>query len=270
MRQNDELLQKIGQVRSKWKAFVWMRGLAWVLGLLVAALAIGIYLATETSVSLSVIRNISLLFAGAMAAAAVWKLILPLRRVPTDTQLAQFVEEKNPGLEQSLVSAIETIHKPKAENGPFNFLLIKDALERTKNVRFGETINKKKFNIFAATNGALVLAILIGLFVASMFMPNSIDKLMAVFDPPTLDEMKLTVTPGSTTVAKGSDVKVNAVITGYDSPRGTIYFMYENSKEWSSAAMDVVPDKQATYQFQSVQSPGTGSLLRRYFRKAVR
>ncbi len=168
MRQNDELLQKIGQVRSKWKAFVWMRGLAWVLGLLVAALAIGIYLATVTSVSLSVIRNISLLFAGAMAAAAVWKLILPLRRVPTDTQLAQFVEEKNPGLEQSLVSAIETIHKPKAENGPFNFLLIKDALERTKNVRFGETINKKKFNIFAATNGALVLAILIGLFVASI------------------------------------------------------------------------------------------------------
>ena len=65
MRPNDELLQKIGQVRSKWKAFVWMRGLAWVLGLLVAALAIGIYLATDTSVSLSVIRNISLLFAGA-------------------------------------------------------------------------------------------------------------------------------------------------------------------------------------------------------------
>ncbi len=55
--------------------------------------------------------------------------------------------------------------------------------------------------------------------------------------------MKLTVTPGSVTVPKGSDVEVNAVLTGYDAPRGTIYFMYENSKEWSSAAMDVVPDK---------------------------
>src|SRR4030095_2291573 len=162
-----------------------------------------------------------------------------------------FVEEKNPGLEQSLVSAIETIHKPKAEHGPFNFLLIKDALERTRNVRFGETINKRKFNVFAAANGALVLAILIGLFVASMFMPNSIGKLgAALFHPPTPDEMKLTVTPGSTTVAKGSDVKVNAVLSGYDAPRGTIFFMYANSKEWSSASMDVVPDKQATYQFQ--------------------
>ena len=37
MRPNEELLQRIGQVRSKWKAFVWMRGLLWVLGLLVAA-----------------------------------------------------------------------------------------------------------------------------------------------------------------------------------------------------------------------------------------
>ena len=57
MRPNDELLQKIGQVRSKWKAFVWMRGLAWVLGLLVAALAIGIYLATVSSLPLAVIRT---------------------------------------------------------------------------------------------------------------------------------------------------------------------------------------------------------------------
>ena len=191
MRPNDELLQKIGQVRSKWKAFVWMRGLAWVLGLLVAALAVGIYLATVTSVSTSVIRNISLLFAGAMAAAAVWKLILPLRRVPSDTQLAQFVEEKNPGLEQSLVSAVETIKKPKAEHGAFSFLLIKDALERTKNVRFGETINKKKFNLFAAMNGALVLAFLMGLYLSSLFMPGGLDKWLYALGPaPAADQIK--------------------------------------------------------------------------------
>src|SRR5688572_23063137 len=244
MRPNDELLQKIDQVRSKWKAFVWMRGLAWVLGLLVAALAVGIYLATVTSVPLWVIRTTSLVFLGAMAVAAVWKLILPLRRIPSDTQLAQFVEEKNPGLEQSLVSAVEAINKPKAEHGAFSFLLIKDALERTKNVRFGDTINKKKFNMFAAVNGGLVVATLIGLFLATLFIPDSIDKFFAAnFDSPTLDEMTLTVEPGSVTVPKGSDVPVTAIISGYDANRGTIHFLYENSKnnEWTDAAMDVVP-----------------------------
>ena len=47
MRPNEELLQKIGQVRSKWKAFIWMRGLLWVLGLLVLAIAAGLYLALK-------------------------------------------------------------------------------------------------------------------------------------------------------------------------------------------------------------------------------
>jgi len=223
MRPNDELLQKIGQVRSKWKAFVWMRGLAWVLGLLVAGLAIGIYLATVTSAPLWVIRTTGLVFLGGMAAAAVWKLILPLRRVPSDTQLAQFVEEKNPGLEQSLVSAVETIQKPTAEHGAFSFLLIKDALERTKNVRFGETINKKKFNAFAAVNGGLVLAFLIGLYLTSLFLGGGIDRLNAAWlHPPKLDELKLSVNPGNVTVPKGSDVPVTASLSGsYDASRGT-------------------------------------------------
>src|SRR4026209_501113 len=173
MRPNDELLQKIGQVRSKWKAFVWMRGLAWVLGLLVVSVATVTYLAMA-STPFWIVRSMSLAFLVAIAAVAVWRLVLPLRRVPNDTQLAQFVEEKNPGLEQSLVSAVETIHEPKAEHGPFGFLLIKDALERTKNVRFGEQVNKRKFNMFAAVNGTLVLAFLVGLYIASLFMHDGL------------------------------------------------------------------------------------------------
>ena len=118
MRPNDELLQKIGQVRSKWKAFVWMRGLAWVLGLLVASLSQSASIwRLRLGVPFWVVRTMSLVFAGGIAAVAVWKLILPLRRVPDDTQLAQFVEEKNPGLEDRLVSAVEAIQKPKAEHG---------------------------------------------------------------------------------------------------------------------------------------------------------
>src|SRR5262245_53798216 len=144
MRPNDELLQKIGQVRSKWKAFVWMRGLAWVLGVTVAAVALGIYLAASPGGPFAAVRIVGLVSLALMAVAAVWKVVLPLRRLPTDMQLAQFVEEKNPGLEQSLISAVEAIEKPKAEHGPFSFLLIKDALERTKNVRFNEQVNKRK------------------------------------------------------------------------------------------------------------------------------
>ena len=39
MSPHNELLQKIGIVRSRWKAFLWVRGLAWVLGVAVASMS---------------------------------------------------------------------------------------------------------------------------------------------------------------------------------------------------------------------------------------
>ena len=41
MKPNEELLHKIGEVRTKWKTLIWARGLAWVLGVLVASIAVG-------------------------------------------------------------------------------------------------------------------------------------------------------------------------------------------------------------------------------------
>ncbi|MBI4474589.1 MAG: hypothetical protein HY646_18105, partial [Acidobacteria bacterium] len=50
MRPNDELLRKIGIVRSKWKAFLWARGLTWVLGVLVASILAGVALANSSNI----------------------------------------------------------------------------------------------------------------------------------------------------------------------------------------------------------------------------
>ena len=51
MAPHEELLQKIGIVRSRWKAFLWLRGLAWVLGVTVLSLVIGLSLANSSSIS---------------------------------------------------------------------------------------------------------------------------------------------------------------------------------------------------------------------------
>jgi hypothetical protein len=228
-----------------------MRGLAWVLGLLVISVGIGLMLADSPSVSSWTIRLLSLAFFAALAVTVVVKLVLPLRKLPTDTQLAQFVQEKNPGLEDRLVSAVEAIEKPKPEHGLFSFLLIKDALDRTSHVKFGDQINKRKFNTFAALNGGFVVAFLIGLYLATLFLPNALDRLTgSVLRPPSADQIKLTVTPGSVTVPKGSDISVKAVLSGYDADSARIYIRYENSKDWDSVLMDVVPENQPTYQYR--------------------
>src|SRR5688572_2692312 len=107
MKPNDELLQKIGIVRSKWKMFLWFRGLSWALGVLVASLAIGLIAANTPSTPTWAVTGLRLTFILAFVLTVYRAIIVPLRRVPDDAQLARFVEEKNPGLEDRLVSAVE-------------------------------------------------------------------------------------------------------------------------------------------------------------------
>src|SRR5207249_11958478 len=149
MSPHNELLQRIGIVRSRWKAFLWVRGLAWVLGVAVVSMLIGVALMNSGNISAWTVNGVRLGVLVAIVFTVMKALILPLRRPPTDAQLARFVEERNPGLEDRLVSAVEAIHKSKTEQIAFVHLLIKDALDRTKHLRFRDQVNKRKFSTFA-------------------------------------------------------------------------------------------------------------------------
>jgi len=248
MKPNDELLQKIGQVRRKWKTFLWVRGLAWALGVLVVSLVVGLAIADSKSVPYWAVTTLRFGFAIALAFTVVRALVIPLRRTPTDIQLARFVEEKNPGLEERLVSAVEAIHKPRPEHGMFGFLLIKDALERTRRVRFGDQINKRKFGAFSALSAAFGVALLIGLYVASLFFPYGAIRLFTnPLKPPSMDVLEIKVTPGNVTVPRGSDVPVQAVFSGLDAERAEVHVRYDNSTEWETSVMDVVPQSLPAY-----------------------
>src|SRR5215510_15470149 len=207
MAPHEELLQKIGIVRSRWKAFLWLRGLAWVLGVTIVALLIGLALANSTGISAWTINALRLGLLAAVTVTVIKALIIPLRRTPTDTQLARFIEEKNPGLKDSLVSAVDAIQKARPEQLTFVHLLTKDVLDRTKHVRFGDQVNKRKFSTFAALAGVFALTLLVGLYLASFFFPIGTPKLFAGFiKPPNVDAIELKVTPGDQTVAKGDTV----------------------------------------------------------------
>src|SRR5438876_7817278 len=177
MAPHEELLQKIGIVRGRWKAFVWLRGLAFVLGVTVLSLLIGLALANSTTISGWTVTGLRLVLLAAVVAAVIKALIIPLRRTPTDTQLARFVEEKNPGLKDSLVSAVDAIQKARPEQLTFVHLLTKDVLARTKHVRFSDQVNKRKFNTFGALTGAFAIALLVSLYVASFFFPIGAAKI---------------------------------------------------------------------------------------------
>src|SRR6516165_5815119 len=212
MAPHEELLRKIAAVRSKWKTFLWLRGLAWVLGVTVVSLVIGIWLADSRGMSGWPMTGLRLFLLAAIVATIVKALVLPLRRTPTNVQLARFIEEKNPGLKDSLVSAVDAIERARPEQLTFVHLLTKDVLDRTKHMRFGDQVNKTKYGTFAALTGVFAFALIIGLYVATLFFPRAIGTFFAnPFKAPNVDAIQLKVTPGDQTVPKGADVTIQAV-----------------------------------------------------------
>jgi hypothetical protein len=249
MKPNEELLHKIGIVRKRWKAFLWARGLAWVLGVLAISLFIGLAMADSTDIPTGAVTAMRLGMVIVFALTLVKALILPLRRVPDDAQLARFVEEKNPGLEDRLVSAVEVLTKPKPEQGAFSHLLVKDALDRTRNVRFGDQVNKKKFGVFATLSGAAAIALLVGLYISTLFFPIGAPRLLGglLGGPPADNIFDLKVTPGNVTVPRGSDVIVQVSTGGFDPRRSEIHLRYQNGADWEISTMEVSPQNTPTF-----------------------
>src|SRR5215468_1988714 len=248
MAPHEELLQKIAIVRSRWKAFLWLRGLAWVLGVAIVSLLLGLAVANSPGMSFGAVMGLRLVLLAAVIVTIVKALVLPLRRTPTDTQLARFIEEKNPGLQDRLVSAVDAIQNARPEQLTFVHLLTKDVLDRTKNVRFGDQVNKRKFGTFAALTGVFAVALVIGLYVAALFFPVGFDRMFARgLKPPNADAMKLEVTPGDVTVPKGSDVIIQAVAFGIDPRRAQVHLRYANGTDWEVSTMEPSPQNQPTF-----------------------
>jgi Domain of unknown function (DUF4175) len=248
MKPNEELLHKIGTVRKRWKAFLWARGLAWVLGVLVISLVIGLALANSTDIPTWTVTGLRLGMVVLFAFTLIKALILPLRRLPDDTQLARFVEEKNPGLEDRLVSAVDALKKARPEQGVFAHLLVKDALDRTRTVRFNDQINKRKFGTFAALAAMFAVALVVSLYISSLFFPvGSVRLLAGLIRPPADDIFDLKVTPGNVTVPRGSDVVVQVTTGGFDPRKAEIYVRYQNSSQWEISTMEVSPQNLPTF-----------------------
>src|SRR5215471_7288975 len=249
MAPHEELLQKIAMVRSRWKAFLWLRGLAWVLGVTVVSLVLGLAVANSPGMPFGAVTGLRLVLLAAVIVTIVKALVLPLRRTPTDTQLARFIEEKNPGLQDRLVSAVDAIQNARPEQLTFVHLLTKDVLDRTKNVRFGDQVNKRKFSTFAALTGVFAVALIISLYVASLFFPVGFDRMFAwnLLKPPNADAIKLEVTPGDQTVPKGSDVVIQAVAFGLDPRRAEVHLRYANGADWEVSTMEPLPQNQPTF-----------------------
>ena len=101
------LIQVIHRVRNRWRLRLALRGAVIVLAGTVAALLLSASGLEALRFSSRAIIAFRLGAAGVFAALVAYWLVLPLRRRVTETQVALYLEERDPSLEAAILSAVE-------------------------------------------------------------------------------------------------------------------------------------------------------------------
>src|ERR671912_873481 len=152
-----QLLDVVRQVRRRWRIKLALRGaVGFLLAGLVAILAIAYALETLkfTPAAIFWFRIVTALV---FVAAGAWFFARPLSRKVTDEQVALYLEEHEPTLDSTILSAMEASERPGEWSPELINRLVENAIERVHEIREGERIERDSMMRYLWVSGAVAL-----------------------------------------------------------------------------------------------------------------
>ncbi len=237
-RQQVELQAFLARVRRRWTVTATLRAGASAAaggGAIVLAAVIVDRVWLPSDLPLIVLALTASLAATAYAAWVLW----PLRRLPTVRQVARFVEEQVPELEDRLASAAELGDRPAASG--VHALMIADAARQVQRIVLDRVVARARLRRaigYGAASGA-ALAVVFGLAAEPARRAAGAAWLYAF--PSTI---RIDVLPGDARVIAGQPLRVWARISGIAdaSGRTRVLLQVESSGEWRDIEMQPVED----------------------------
>ncbi len=215
-----ELRTILADVRRRWVRRALLR--AWTLG---AATAASMVLVGLLAVWLVARDGVPLVLAvsavSAMAGLSLVFALLPLRRVPTDKQVARFIEERSGGLDDVLVTAVEKgLPSTRAGTGSGQAtghsmadILVHDAVRATRQIDLDTVVSRQA--LMRAGAGAALGSIAL-LVAAGLFAPSATRAGHVVGSYLFPARYAIEVAPGSAKVRAGQPLTIVARIPGID------------------------------------------------------
>src|SRR5688572_21459595 len=172
------LLDIIQQARSRWRMKLALRGVLRVVAIALALLLVAAYgldWARFTATSILVAR-VGLFVA--LLAAVAWFLVLPLRRKVTDEQVALYLEEHEPSLQATLLSAVEASQSGNPQSAALVQRVVEQAIERCADIDAARRVERMPLrrNGMALAGVALVAIAVVTLGPA--FIRNAVSALL--------------------------------------------------------------------------------------------
>src|SRR5690606_26474071 len=139
----------------------------------------------------------------------------PMRRRVTDEQVALYLEEHEPSLQNTLISALES--DGATVSPAFARRTIEQAVERCRAIEDGRRIDRRELNRFAT---AFAIIAVLGLALTGFGPPILRHGAGALLNPfgsaEEANPYRIDVLPGNATIARGSDQVVTAVLHGWN------------------------------------------------------
>src|SRR6188508_2090443 len=153
-----QLLEVVRQVRRRWRIKLALRGaVGFLLAGLIAILAIA-YTLESLKFSPDAIFWFRIVTGLVFVAAGAWFFARPLSRKVTDEQVALYLEEHEPTLDSTILSAMEVSEKPGDWSPDLIRRLIENAIVRVHEIHEGQRIERDPMRRYTWVAGGVALA----------------------------------------------------------------------------------------------------------------
>jgi hypothetical protein len=255
MSSNQRVFALVRLVRQRLRRRALVQGVALTLLALLFFVALYLVVYLNTPISLRYLLAGAVLAGVAVMYVAYRFIVQPLLLKMDDRQVALFVEEKIPGLEDRLNSAVEVQslqEDPKA--GSLLDRLIDDAVRQVRTIPITTVVDRKKERILAVAAGAgAILFLVYGYFASDAILDALTGARFALVS--AVEQPPMTVSPGNVEIERGASQEV--IVELRDPTEAEVFIHYRApGGEWVKEAMRKGMGQPAyLYEFVDVQTP---------------
>lgn len=235
-----ELTFAVRRLRRGWRMRVLAEGAARVAAAVLLAVLAGAALSGLLGAGSATVVTMRVLGYLLIAAAVVRYLVVPALRRPSDARLALYVEERDPDLKQTLLSAVHELGVSPAERPSpgLSARVMEQALAEVRRIEAGPGLERSRVGraaaLLAGVGAATALLLVIG-------PPILRDAAKAIFIPWTeaaaAPVFAVTVTPGNAKVPKGGAIELGAALRGFTAEAAELVMKADTATEWVRVPM---------------------------------
>jgi len=228
----------IGDARRRWRLRVALRGIAVVLAAAFVALVIGAYLLEQSRFTPGSVLAARALVGLVVLVAGARLIVWPLLRAVPDDRVALYLEEHEPSLGASLVSAL-AVRDRHGTSDALAGRVVAQATERARAVQLGRRVERGALRRGAATAAGVAALAVAAVVAGPPFLRSGARAMLWPWGAggDAVPVYAIDVRPGDASVPRGGDLGVAATLRGFSEDEAVVLLRRGAGLEWERVPM---------------------------------